>query len=88
MEEPNNKPEISNKSQNPNSKKVNKWELAGLASEMGFIIALPLVVFAFAGKWLDHKVGNTTPWFTLLGIVLAISATTIWLTKKLKQYIK
>lgn len=67
---------------------LSKWKLVNLAMEMGFVIALPLVLFALGGKWLDHKVGNQTPWFTLLGIVLAITATTVWLTKKLKEYIK
>ena len=74
-------------SQKP-TKEVNKWALVSIASEMGFIIALPLVVLALAGKWLDHKTGNTTPWFTLLGIVLAIASTTVWLVKRLKEYIK
>ena len=74
-------------SQKP-TKEVNKWALVSIASEMGFIIALPLVVLALAGKWLDHKVGNSTPWFTLLGILLAIVSTTVWLVKRLKEYIK
>ena len=74
----------------PNPKKTedpkfNKWGMVNLATELGFIIALPLVAFALAGKWLDHKVGNHIQWFTLLGIVLAITSTTVWLTKKLKE---
>ena len=77
----------------PNPKKtedpeVKKWALVNLAMELGYIIALPLVVFALAGKWLDHRLADKTPWFTLLGIILAITFTTIWLTKKLKEYIK
>jgi len=72
----------------PKDKMTNKWALASLGLELGFIIALPLVALGLAGKWLDHKIGNATPWFTLLGIILAITSTTIWLTKRLKQYIK
>jgi F0F1-type ATP synthase assembly protein I len=72
----------------PDPKAPTKWAMLNLASELGFIIALPLVAFALGGKWLDHKMHNTTPWFTLLGIVLAITSTTVWITKKLKKYIK
>lgn len=68
--------------------KVNKWVLVSLASEMGFIIALPLLALALAGKWLDHRLHTSIPLFTLLGVVLAITSTTIWLTKRLKEYIK
>jgi len=67
---------------------INKWALVNLATELGFVIALPLVAFGFVGKWLDAKVGNDTQWFTLLGIIIAIASTTMWLTKRLKQYIK
>ena len=74
--------------QKPVDPNINKWKLVNLAMELGYIIALPLLVLALAGKWLDMKLDNHIPWFTLLGIVLAITATTIWLTKKLKQYIK
>ncbi len=84
MEISNPKDQIPNKSQVPN----NKWALVNLAFELGFVIALPVVAFGFLGKWLDAKVGNETPWFTLFGIVLAITSTTFWLAKRLKQYIK
>ena len=74
--------------QKPADPRINKWALVNLASELGFIIALPLVAFGLIGKWLDAKYNHTTPWLTLLGILLAIICTTVWLTKKLKQYIK
>jgi hypothetical protein len=67
--------------------KVNKWGLVNLAMELGFIIALPLVAFALGGKWLDQRIGNDTPWFTLLGVILAITFTTMWLTKRIKELI-
>ena len=78
-----------NLSQKPNNTppQVNKWSLASLAMDMGFIIALPLVALGIGGKWLDTKLG-TEPWLTLLGIALAITCTTVWLTKKFKKLIK
>ncbi len=71
----------------PNKPQMNKWSMISLATEFGFIIALPLVIFALLGKWLDHKLG-IYPWLTLVGIVIAIVCTTVWMTKKLKAYIK
>ncbi|MBX4204644.1 MAG: AtpZ/AtpI family protein [Candidatus Doudnabacteria bacterium] len=73
--------------QKPNNPIVTKWSLVSLAGEFGFIIAIPLVVFALAGKWADAKFG-TFPWITLAGILIAIISTTIWMTKRLKGYIK
>lgn len=66
---------------------VNKWSLASLAMEMGFIIAIPLVALALLGKWADAKYG-TEPYLTLAGILLAIVTTTIWLTRKFKSAMK
>ncbi len=80
--------EKTNNPQKPGQPKLDRWKMINLAMDLGFVIALPLVLFALAGKWLDGRVHNSTPWFTLLGIVLAITSTTIWLTKKLKGYIK
>ncbi len=71
-----------------NPKDLNKWRLANLAMELGFIIALPLLAFVYLGKWVDGRLHTSFPYFTLLGILLAITATTIWLTRKLKEYIK
>ena len=71
----------------PTKDAFTKWSLINLSVEFGFIIAIPLVIFALAGKFLDHKF-NTFPWLTLAGIVLAITSTTIWMTKRIKAYIK
>ena len=65
----------------------NKWALVSLGFELGFIIALPLIGFGFVGKWLDNRL-NTAPWLTLAGILFAIAATTVWLTRKFKALIK
>jgi LPXTG-motif cell wall-anchored protein len=69
---------------NPNNPKFNKWRLASIAFDMGFIIALPVVVLGLLGKYLDGKF-ETTPWLTLAGIILAGITTSIWLTKKFKS---
>ena len=71
-----------------NPKKLDKSAMISLSFELGYIIAIPLVVFAVLGKWADKQLNFSFPWLTLAGIILAITATTIWLTKKLKTYIK
>ena len=67
-------------------KDLNKWRIASLALEMGFIIALPLVAFGLLGKWLDAK-WDSEPWMALVGILLAIAATTVWLIRRFRELI-
>lgn len=72
----------------PNSPKpIDKRAMIGLAMELGYIIALPIVALGFLGKWLDGKY-DVAPAFTLTGIVLAIICTTVWLMKKFKDFVK
>ena len=66
---------------------MNKWRVVSLALELGFIIALPLVAFGLIGKWLDAKTG-TYPWLTMVGILLAIVSTTVWLVRRFKELMK
>lgn|SRR3989338_5029470 len=66
------------------NKEINKWRIVSLALELGFIIALPLVLFGLAGKWLDGKM-NTYPWLTLGGILFAIALTTVWLVRRMRE---
>jgi F0F1-type ATP synthase assembly protein I len=77
-----------NENQTPeNKKKMSKMGMLSLAWELGYVIALPLVLFGYIGKLVDTKL-STKPWFALLGIVVAIFSTTIWLTRKIKDYLK
>ena len=41
-----------------------------VAGEFGYLIAVPIVAFAFLGKWLDDRF-ETKPWLLILGFVLA-----------------
>lgn len=67
---------------------IDKAALISLSMELGYIIAIPLVILALLGKWGDKHWHHSFPWMTLVGILLAIVSTTVWLTKKLKAYIK
>ena len=67
---------------------LDKRALISLSFELGYIIALPLVFFGLVGKWLDVRMGNEFPVITLIGIATSITSTVIWITKRLKKYIK
>jgi len=38
--------------------------------QIGFATAIPLVIFAILGRWLDNKY-DTSPYLLLLGIIIA-----------------
>ena len=44
-----------------------------LATQLGFAVAGPLVVFIGAGVWADNQFG-TKPWLFFLGLVLGIGS--------------
>lgn len=47
------------------------WSALGLVGELGYIIAIPAVLGGFGGAYLD-KYFDTSPLFTLLGLLLAL----------------
>ena len=59
----------------------------GLAWEMGYLLAIPLVALALAGRLLD-KYYETSPLFLLIGIVLSIIISSVLLAKKAINIIK
>ena len=68
-------------------KKNNFWSLASLAWELGYLITIPLVLFAWAGRWMDKKF-HTTPWIFLLGIGAAILLSSWVIYQKISRQIK
>ncbi|MFZ5391032.1 MAG: AtpZ/AtpI family protein, partial [Patescibacteria group bacterium] len=54
----------------------------GLAWELGYAIALPLIVLAVGGRLLDKALG-ATPLFMLIGVVLSMFITSWMIYKKL-----
>lgn len=63
------------------------WQALGLAWELGWMIVIPLVVFALAGRYADSVFG-TSPWIFLGGVVIAIAATTILLISKFSRLMR
>lgn len=68
-------------------KNENFWPMASLAWELGYLIAVPLVVFALAGKFLDKKLGSS-PWLLLGGIFFSLAVSSYMVYKKIIPAIK
>lgn len=47
------------------------WSALGLAWELGYTIAVPLVVLALGGRFADRKL-DTSPWLLLVGIFISL----------------
>ncbi len=58
-----------------------------LVGELGYIIALPAIVFCFAGAYLD-KYLHTSPIFFLIAIAIALALSTIGIIRKIKDIAK
>lgn len=64
------------------TKQVNKYlKYSGIAFQLFFL----LLIAVFAGQYLDERLGNETPWFLLLFIILAFGAWMYKLIKDLEQ---
>lgn len=62
-------------------KSEKQFSALGLAWELGYTIAVPLVIFALGGRFLDKKLG-TSPWLLLAGILLSIAISSYIVYKK------
>ena len=70
-----------------NNQNEKPWSALGFAWELGYSIAVPLVVFALAGRLLDKKLG-TSPWLLLFGLLLAITSSSYIVYKKTIKVMK
>lgn len=57
------------------------WSALSLAWELGYTIAIPIVIFALLGRFLDKKLG-TSPFLLLAGVFLSLIITSIGIAKK------
>lgn len=58
--------------------------MLSLAFELGYLVAIPIVVFALAGRVADRTLG-TSPWLLLLGILLSIVLSTALIYRKVSR---
>ena len=64
-----------------------EWSALSLALNLGYTIAIPIVVLALAGRFLDKRF-DTSPLFLLLGVLLSIIISTLGVYGKVKKIIK
>ncbi|MBI2098795.1 AtpZ/AtpI family protein [Candidatus Uhrbacteria bacterium] len=60
------------------------WSALALAWQLGYTIAVPIVVLGLLGRILDKRFG-TSPLFLLLGILISIIISSIGIYKKTKK---
>ena len=60
------------------------WLAVRLAWSLGYIIALPAVLFGFGGAHLDRAV-HTSPWLLLLSLALAMGISAVGVYRRLKE---
>lgn len=63
------------------------WQALQMALEMGWMIVIPLILFALAGRYADRVFG-TSPWLFLAGVGIAIMSTTVLLVKKFSRIMR
>lgn len=66
---------------------MNWAEIVGWTWGLGFRIAMPLVALTLGGRFLDRRL-NTEPWFLILGIILAILVTIVWIAHTLRPLLR
>ena len=77
------------KTENHDSEKASQlttMKTLSFAIQFGFMIAIPLLVLAFIGKWLSAKYGNEA--FLYAGLVLALITSTAWFYKRITTLYK
>jgi Putative F0F1-ATPase subunit Ca2+/Mg2+ transporter len=67
-------------------KKPNPYFLLSFASNLGFSMAIPLIIFIGGGIWLDNKF-DISPLLTLIGAFLGIVSSGYSVYKSLKPYL-
>jgi len=63
------------------NEKSNWRQALSLLGQLGYVIAIPLVILALAGRFIDKKYG-TSPWFLIAGMFLALIISTFWVYRK------
>ncbi len=72
--------------QKAEKKRLTTLKTLGIATEFGFIIVLPLLGFAYLGKWLDHRYNQH--FFIFVGLILAIITSGLWFIRVIRDLMK
>lgn len=68
-------------------KNSNLLQGIGLVWELGWIIAVPVLIFGFGGAYLDKKWG-TGPWLLLAGFAISFILSFVAAIHRVKEYLK
>lgn len=79
-QEPKIAPTVNSKPENK-AKEFRAWSLAG---QLGYTIAIPIVVFALLGRLAD-KAWGAAPWLMLLGIIISITMSSWLIYRKVRE---
>ena len=63
-----------------------QWSVFSLVMELGYTIAIPIVLFALGGRFLDKKL-DSSPWLLLTGIFISILLTSWLVYRKMTKII-
>jgi len=66
--------------------KNNIWSALNLAWELGYTIAIPIVILGFGGAWIDKKLGSS-PGFLLTGIMLSVIISGVAVYRKIRSLV-
>lgn len=67
----------------PDKKQMSFKKTLMFSLEFGFMIALPLVIFAFLGDWLADKYQNRMYLFG--GLIIALLTSCVWFYKRIND---
>lgn len=67
-------------------KKITFLKSLSFALQFGFMIAIPLVIFAGLGKWLSNRYDNQV--FLYGGLILALTSSAIWFYQRINSLYK
>lgn len=52
------------------------WKYLTIVGQIGFTIAIPIVILALTGRYFDERLG-TSPWFLISAVVLSLIISSI-----------
>ena len=63
---------------------MNTWKALGFVWDVLIAIAIPTVLFALVGRWMDTR-WHIAPLFSIIGLVLALAVVVVLMMRKTKQ---
>jgi F0F1-type ATP synthase assembly protein I len=63
------------------------WTGVALVWELGWIIAIPVLIFGFGGAYLDKR-WNTAPWFLIAGFAVSFLLSVAAAIQRVREYIR